>query len=182
MLLRALSLACVVTAVVACEGEGVPVPIPCGPLEDFPPVSLVLERRCGTLDCHGALARPLKIYSGNGLRLATLEEIGDAGVAQENETIPGGRATSPEEFEANWRSVCGLEPEKTLRVVTGEIPPEDLMVLRKPLLLEEHKGAQLFLEGDPGATCVSCWFRGFPEVVECLDAEAGCALAIQQQL
>lgn len=170
-------------ACIGCEGEGVPVAVPCGPLEEFSPVSLVLERRCGTLDCHGSLARPLRIYSGNGLRLGTLEEINDPGLAQGNETVPGGRATSPEEFEANWRSVCGLEPEKTVRVITGEIPPEELMVLRKPLLLEDHKGAQLFLEGDPGATCLSCWFRGFPtDVVECLDAVEGCSIAIQEQL
>lgn len=179
---RALLALVALATLAGCEGEGVPLAVPCGPLDEFPRVSLVLERRCGTLDCHGSLARPLKIYSGNGLRLGTLDEITDPGVAQGNETVPGGRATTEEEFEANWRSICGLEPEKTIRVIAGEIPPEDLMVLRKPLLLEDHKGAQLFLEGDPGATCLSCWFRGFPDVVECLDAEEGCALAIQQQL
>ena len=32
-------------------------------------VSKFLERRCGTLDCHGQGGRPLRLYSGRGLRL-----------------------------------------------------------------------------------------------------------------
>lgn len=170
------------TCLAGCEGDGVPVNVACGPLEEFPPVSLVLERRCGTIDCHGTLARPLRIYSAGGLRLGTLEEIADPGLAFENGTIPGGDATSEAEFEANRQAVCGLEPEKTALAVAGTIPPEELMVLRKPLELEEHKGAQLFLPGDPGATCLSCWVRGFPDVIECADAVQGCADAIQDSL
>jgi hypothetical protein len=152
--------------------------VPCPELEEFKPVSNVLERRCGTLDCHGEYARPLRIYGQNGLRLATVEEL-DPGTAQTNETISGGKGTTDDEVELNWRSVCGLEPEKTAQVIFGQLAPEELMILRKPLRLERHKGEQLFQQGDNAAVCVSCWLRGFPDdVVECLDALQGCADAV----
>src|SRR5206468_7723502 len=32
-------------------------------------VSPFLERKCATLDCHGQVGRPLRLYSGRGLRL-----------------------------------------------------------------------------------------------------------------
>ena len=35
----------------------------------FPPVSMLLDHRCGSLDCHGARTRNLQIYGCEGLRL-----------------------------------------------------------------------------------------------------------------
>ena len=32
-------------------------------------VSLFLERRCGSIDCHGQIGRGLRLYSDRGLRL-----------------------------------------------------------------------------------------------------------------
>src|SRR4029077_17724720 len=64
---------------------------------EFTTVSPVFERRCGTLDCHVQAGRPLRIFSGLGLRLPN-----DAG------DTPGQGATTPDEIVANYRSVIGL--------------------------------------------------------------------------
>jgi len=162
----------------ACEGTNAPSVAECADPATFARVSNVLERRCGTLDCHGSLARPLKIYGNGGLRIATPEEIGNAVLAQEGGVVPGGNGTTDPERDANYRSLCGLEPELTTLVIRGEALPEDLMVLRKaladPLDFEKHKGGQLFKPGGPGAVCLSCWFRGFPNVLECESAIQDC--------
>ena len=166
----------------SCEEIPSPGLLQCADIEDFKPVSNVLERRCGTLDCHGEYARPLRIYGQNGLRLATQDEILDSSEARENDTVSGGKGTTDEEVELNWRSVCGLEPERTALVVAGQLSPNELMLLRKPLQLEgnleKHKGGQLFLSGGPGDVCVSCWLRGFPDNIECADALTNCADAV----
>ncbi len=170
------------SALSACEEIPSAGLLQCADLDEFKPVSNVLERRCGTLDCHGEYARPLRIYGQNGLRLATQEEL-DPNIAKENDTVAGGKGTTDAEVELNWRSVCGLEPERTAQVVAGLLAPEELMLVRKPLQqegnIEKHKGGQLFFSGGPGHVCVSCWLRGFPEnVVECQDARAGCEAAV----
>lgn len=149
--------------------------IACPPADDFRAVSAVLERRCGTLDCHGSLARPLRIYGQTGLRLFTQEEYNDPAVAAENGTTPGGSATSDEELVFNQRSICGLEPARMQQVLSGELDPKDLMVMRKPLAIdvggEYHKGGELFLKGGAGQICFESWLRGGPVVVDdCAEA------------
>jgi hypothetical protein len=177
-MLPSLALLGAALALAGCEEIPSPQIVPCAELEEFKPVSNVLERRCGTLDCHGEYARPLRIYGQNGLRAATVDEL-DPDVAQQNGTVSGGDETSEAEVRLNWRSVCGLEPEKTAQVIFGQAAPEELMILRKPLRLERHKGEQLFQQGDNAAVCVSCWLRGFPDdVVECEGAIEGCADAV----
>ena len=170
------------TTLLACEEIPSAGLLQCAPLEDFKPVSNVLERRCGTLDCHGEYARPLRIYGQTGLRFVTEEEVQNPDLARENDTISGGKGTTVEEVELNWRSVCGLEPERTAQVVAGSLSPRELMLIRKPLQLEtsleKHKGGQLFLSGGPGEVCVSCWLQGFPDTTECADALTGCADAV----
>ena len=58
----------------------------CPPIEDFRSVSALLEQRCGTLDCHGDVARPFKLYGRIGLRApifdpdSGIDEIGRAHV------------------------------------------------------------------------------------------------------
>jgi hypothetical protein len=97
-------------------------------------VSAVLERRCGSLDCHGGLSRPLRVYGNAGLRrpepeLGTEEcklgdNCGDGRTCREGigcvdskiydyaEYYSGGSiGTTPTERLENWRSICGLEPE-----------------------------------------------------------------------
>jgi hypothetical protein len=62
-------------------------------------VSRVLERRCATLDCHGQVSRPLRIFGQYGLRLE-----------QDGSVRPGVEPTTEAEYQANYAAVIGLEP------------------------------------------------------------------------
>jgi hypothetical protein len=129
----------------------------------FKTVSPVLEKRCGTLDCHGQEGRPLRIYSGNGLRLPN--DGGDT---------PGSSQTTDDEITANYRAVIGLEPEEMTRVIAGVDQPRDLLLLKKPLLLESHKGGPAFApSGDPGEDCITTWIDGNVDATKCSAAVAG---------
>ena len=82
------------TAVVGCEEIPVPIAVSCPSEADYVDyVSPVLEKRCGTLDCHGQLGRPLKFYSQNGLRLFTEDEFNDPALARDAGT---GNAPRPQ--------------------------------------------------------------------------------------
>jgi hypothetical protein len=122
-------------------------------------VSRVLELRCGTLDCHGQIGRPLRIYGQFGLRF-----VDDAG------NVPGQGATTQTEYEANYQSVIGLQPEIMTLVVEQELPPESLMLLRKPLQLERHKGGAVFVEGDDTYNCFTTWLGGQVDYTSCGNA------------
>jgi hypothetical protein len=116
-------------------------------------VSPFLERKCATLDCHGQVGRPLRLFSGRGLRLPA-----DGG------TYPGSSDTTAFEKSANYRSVIGLEPELMSRVEAGLAQPRDLLLLQKPLGLgtvpESHKGGQVLAPmGDPGEACLRTWIN-----------------------
>ena len=137
--------------------------VKCGDFATFRDVSGVLEARCGTLDCHGSLARPLRIYGHNGLRRPVAF---DGGVRDElaeidaaSEYYPGGQEpTTPSELRENYRSVCGLEPELMTLVRDGQEKPESLTIIRKARLLEKHKGGQVFTANDsPGDFCLTSW-------------------------
>lgn len=117
------------------EATGCPPIDPLNAEGAFASVSEVMERRCGTLDCHGQAARPLRIYSSSGLRRPepelNSEDCDDnkdcpgesrkclKGIGCVDETIddygqyyPGGSvSTTPTERRANWVSMCALEPE-----------------------------------------------------------------------
>lgn len=149
--------------------EAEPFACPAVPIDDFRNVSAVLEKRCGSLDCHGDLARPLRIMGSTGLRLFTPEEFDDPALAAEDGGTPGGaRATTAEELEQNRQSMCGLEPERTEQVGAGELDPVELMLLRKPTLRERHKGALVFLKGGAGESCVASWLTGAVIVADCV--------------
>ena len=120
------------------------------------PVSRLLEKRCGTLDCHGQVNRPLRIYGSQGLRFT------DDGGAQ-----PGVGATTETEYLSNYQSVIGLQPELMSLVVQGNSPPEALMLLRKPLLLERHKGGAIFVSGDDAYACLTSWLGGQADLGAC---------------
>lgn len=122
-------------------------------------VSLVLERRCGTLDCHGQLGRPLRIYGQRGLRF-----IDDAG------NFPGGASTTETEHQLNYQAVIGLQPELMTLVVQGQDPPEALMLLRKPMQLERHKGGPVFVSGDAAYDCITSWLGHQTDVQSCTAA------------
>jgi hypothetical protein len=116
--------------------------------DEWPVVSQVMERKCGTLDCHGARERPLRFYGRNGARLADSQEVGTDD------------ATTSAELEENRSSVCGLEPEKMHAVVEDGEPIDTLTVVRKPLLIEAHKGGRVWQEDSPGFVCLKAWLEG----------------------
>ncbi len=142
--------------------------VSCGDFATFKPVSGVLEQRCGTLDCHGQSARPLRIFAKNGLR-RPLER--DAGVVTNYaEYYPGGTEPLTDlELQDNFRSVCGLEPELMNQVTTGKAAPDELTLVRKMRLLEKHKGGRIFEPGRQGDLCITTWLTGKPDPGPCND-------------
>jgi hypothetical protein len=122
-------------------------------------VHVFLERRCGTLDCHGQIGRPLRLFSSGGLRLPN-----DAGLAA------GIGDDSPQEIYANYTSLVGVQPEETSQVVLGLDPPTALLVVAKPLLLQTHKGGAVLARGDSGDRCLETWLSGAVDPAACDDA------------
>lgn len=142
----------------------------------FAPVSGVLEQRCGSLDCHGNLARPMKVYGYSGLRYVPTYTIDDAGqvrlsaeatayidptFAVDNDLYPGGGSskTTDAELEQTARSICGLQPELMRQVVLEGADPEKLLLLSKPLHLERHKGWKVFERGSLDHRCLTSWLE-----------------------
>lgn len=109
-------------------------------------VSTVLERRCGSLDCHGSTARNLRLYSERGLRLP----VEDGGAT------PGSAPTTIDEVSANYLSVMSLEPEYTNEVLDGA-DPYKLLLVKKPLEIEKHKGGPALRRGDDAEKCLVSW-------------------------
>jgi len=126
-------------------------------------VSAMIERRCGTLDCHGQVGRPLRLYGQFGLRF-----VDDAGNTPGGPT--GGQPTTETEHQANYQSVLGLQPELMTEVVQGNAPPGALMLLRKPLQLERHAGGAVFVEGDVTYLCLTSWLAGQTDFTSCQGA------------
>jgi hypothetical protein len=131
-------------------------------------VSRLLEKRCGTLDCHGQVGRPLRIYGEFGLRFVD----GDAA------DQPGVGATTEIEYEANYQSVIALQPEYMSLVYEGAAPPEALLLVRKPLQLERHKGGAVFVSGDDAYSCITSWLESGPAGGQTTDYDA-CGRATQ---
>jgi hypothetical protein len=116
----------------------------------FQPVSRVMEARCGTLDCHGQMSRPLRIFGQQGLRMPVRHP-------QPGYTTAGMVGTTPQELLSNYASMVGLEPEKMQKVADGQAAPETLTLVRKPRLTEKHKGGKIWSQNDPGDACLIKW-------------------------
>jgi hypothetical protein len=128
---------------------------------EFGPVGDYLDHRCGTLDCHGMSTRNLRIWGCEGMRLDPTD-------------IPyctralGGKATTPDEYEATYRSLVGLEPTVMSTVVSGGGEhPELLTFVRKARGIEAHKGGVLVMPGDPQDVCITSWLAGHTNVSAC---------------
>jgi hypothetical protein len=157
-------------------------------------VSYFLERRCGTLDCHGQPGRPLRIYGRSGLRLPN--QAGNR---------PNVGDTSEEEVASNYRSVVGLEPEVLNRVVAAGAPGAEtprsvadcslsgepqvpclhhLLLVAKPLACNplashgcsgtpvgvEHKGGPVIAVNDDGYSCIQTWLQNNVDADRCTRA------------
>jgi hypothetical protein len=110
-------------------------------------VTTVFERRCGSLDCHGGVGRNMRIYSSRGLRLPN-----EAGLR------PGVGETTLDEITANYHSILTLEPELVNAVVDGA-DPYTLLIVKKPLELEKHKGGPAIRKGDDAERCIVSWLK-----------------------
>lgn len=131
----------------------------CPSSDEFRWVSQVFERRCGTLDCHGSYARPFRVYGRTGLRKPGQDLVTN-----------GPQATTSLEIDENRASACGLEPERMEAVLEGEADPlETLTLLRKPLLIEAHKGGRVLAEDSPGARCILSWLDGAVDAEACAE-------------
>lgn len=162
------------------EGQ---VTVNCPPADEasFKLVSDVLENRCGTLDCHGSMYRPLRIFGYRGLRLPVAEEDWDPSDGLFSDYYTGGMATTEAEHQANASSICGLEPEQIVTFRDASVKDKDLgklglelTIIRKAQLWERHKGGRIWNAGDPGEQCLLNWLAlktgEIPNTVSCLNA------------
>jgi hypothetical protein len=123
----------------------------------FPYVGQFLVHRCGMLDCHGSVSRNLRIYGSEGLRLSLTDLP----------LVPA--CTTGAEFDQDYESVVGLEPEVMSAVVEAHgADPERLSLVRKPMGLDDHKGLTLIQPGDDGYVCLTSWLAGATDVAACL--------------
>jgi hypothetical protein len=121
------------------------------PEDQFLPVADYLDHRCGTLDCHGQTGRNLRMWGCDGMRLDPSDIAG----------CVFGRPTTPDEYEATYRSLVGLEPAVMSAVVQGHAAhPELLTFVRKAIGTEAHKGGQLITQGDDQEKCIVSWLAG----------------------
>jgi hypothetical protein len=128
-------------------------------------VSPYLERRCGTLDCHGASARPLRLYGRYGLR-----HPGENNVS-------GGVATTDLEKEANYFSVCNVDAEKMNEIAQNANIADESLLITKARDAENHKGGKVVNEAsDPGNDCLLGWLAG----ADPAKVEQACAAAIDR--
>ncbi len=105
-----------------------------------------VQKRCGTLDCHGNSNRPLRIYGQFGLRHP----------AESN--FPGGEPTTTIEADANYLSACGVEPELMSRSLENlGASADQLKFVAKARGQLNHKGGKVVDEGDPGDNCLMGW-------------------------
>jgi hypothetical protein len=116
---------------------------------DVVAVSAFMERRCGTLDCHGSTLRPMRLLGKYGLR----------DPAQKN--VTGGAATTAAELDQNYAAVCNVAPEQMDKAATdfGQ-SAEKLLVLQKARGVEGHKGGTIVTKGTPGDDCLLGWLSG----------------------
>jgi hypothetical protein len=122
-------------------------------------VSAVFEKRCGSLDCHGTPDRSLRIYSSSGLRLPA-----------DPPNTPGSGVTTLDEVTANYQSLMNLEPERTNDLIAGG-DPYQMLIVKKPLELEKHKGGPALKSKDVAERCIISWLTEDPALTP-IDAAA----------
>src|SRR6185437_541330 len=131
-------------------------------------VSQMMERRCGSLDCHGAEGRPLRLYSQWGLRLSP---------SKDGTRVSG--ATTKAEQAANYEAVVGLQPEELSTCFQSKGAVFDtLQLLKKPIDIDgqgiRHKGGPVLRPTltDPGWQCLYGWVSGTVDQTQCVQGSA----------
>ena len=130
---------------------------PCPDATQFVSVSPVLEASCGTLDCHGHPARPLRIYGERGLRLTATDLSGEA-------------LTTDAERAASRRSICSLQPEAMASIAAGDSRADMLLLVQKARGEAFHKGGAPVAAGDATDTCITTWLEGATDIQACANA------------
>lgn len=151
-------------------------------------VGEVLVARCGSLDCHGAANRNMRLYGLNGARLSkqcdpAYQQARDDGgtplVAADGGPslveLPSVPITTPDrcgystiaELEADYEAVIALEPTVMSDVVAKRADPGMLTVVRKARGDEQHKGGKRITPGDAADRCLLGWLRGAPDSASC---------------
>ena len=126
-----------------------------------------LDHRCGSLDCHGQSTRNLVLWGCDGLRL----DPNETGLTP-NCRATGGKPTQPQEYEASYRSLVGLEPAVISQVVSnGGAHPEYLTFVRKARGWDGHKGGALITPGDAQDQCITSWLAGNADQAACTTAQ-----------
>jgi hypothetical protein len=120
------------------------------------PVADALQPNCATLDCHGQPGRNLRLYGGQGLRLAV-------------DGNPNVDPTTDLEYQASYQSLVDLEPEALDKVVAeAGRDPERLSMVRKARGSERHTGGVQMLAGDPLDVCLISWLSGTTDSAACM--------------
>jgi hypothetical protein len=151
------------------SGDGrVGIDAPSGSEDQFQSVAQYLVHRCGSLDCHGQVGRNLRMWGCGGMRL-------DPHANPEcSPTVDGGGPSTPDEDNATYRSLVGLEPAVMSAVVQGHgAHPELLTFVRKARGLEAHKGGVLIVPGDSQDVCITSWLAGGTDRTACATAALG---------
>lgn len=123
---------------------------------DFAPVGEALGSRCGSLDCHGAVARNFRVYSRNGLRIGGVTAEGN---------------TTPEEYDATYTSLVSIQPEILEQVlVEGGVKPERWVVVAKGNGTVHHKGGVAMSIGSAADRCLRSWLASALDTAACQEA------------
>jgi len=131
----------------------------------FPPVAQLLDVSCGSLDCHGTVARNLRFYGSAGLRWSSTDRP----------FVP--LCDTPAEVDQDYESVVGLEPAAMSAVVSsGGANPDELTMVRKARGVESHKGGQIWTQGDASDTCLVAWLSGHANSGACASGMASVLL------
>ncbi len=132
-------------------------------------VNEILERQCGTLDCHGQAGRAYRLYSRAGLRIFNPDAALGSGL----------NPTTEDEKRYNFQSLVTIQPEEMRRVMARNgTEPESLIFLRKPLKIERHKGGQVLAFNGPAYKCITGWLRVPIGGTLDLDSEKSCKSAL----
>lgn len=117
----------------------------------------ILEARCATLDCHGVMDRPLRLYAETGLRAR--DDLRDQPI-------------EAAELEANVLAVEGLDPGVT---------PDQTLFARKPLAARDlgiaHEGGVIWRADEAQRLCVLAWIEGTSDEPDSIDA---CSVAADE--